>query len=344
MSGRTAGAQLKDVALAAGVSATTVSRYLNHKLVLPENTAARIETAIGRLGYQPNPHARRLGLGRSETVGLIIPDIANPFFAQLADAVQQAAEQEGLEMLLCATRNRPERELSDLMRLRRHHVDGLLFVTNHADDGSLAAALGAGDRVVLMDEDVAGTVGPKVFADNFMGGTLAARHLIAAGHRRLAIAGGPPGLLSTAERHAGFHAAVAAAGPPHTVVFEDFGGYGVQPGRDAAARMLDMDAPPSAVFATSDEIALGLMEVARARGIAVPAMLSIVAFDDIGPLHLLDPPLSAIRQPVAAMGRCGVALLVAALRGEDTPRLPARLAVELVERASVVAPPTTTEP
>jgi len=247
-------------------------------------------------------------------------------------------------MLLCATRNRPERELADLMRLRRHHVDGLLFVTNHADDGSLAAALGAGDRVVLMDEDVAGTVGPKVFADNFMGGTLAARHLIAAGHRRLAIAGGPPGLLSTAERHAGFHAAVAAAGPPHTVVFEDFGGYGVQSGRDAATRILDMAPPPSAVFATSDEIALGMMEVARARGIAVPARLSIVAFDDIGPLHLLDPPLSAIRQPVAAMGRCGVALLVAALRGEDAPRLPARLAVELVERASVMPPLTTTEP
>ena len=343
MAGRKAGAQLKDVALAAGVSATTISRYLNHKLALPTTTASRIESAISHLDYQPNPHARRLSLGRSETIGLIIPDIANPFFALLADVVQQAAEQEGLEMLLCATRNRPERELSDLMRLRRDHVDGLLFVTNHADDGRLAAAIADGERVVLMDEDVAGTVGPKVFADHAMGGTLAARYLIAAGHRRLAIAGGPPGLLSTAERHAGFHAAVASAGPPHAVVFEDFGAYGVQPGRDAALRMLDMDEPPTAVFATSDEIALGMMEVARARGIAVPSMLSIIAFDDIGPLHLLDPPLSAIRQPVAALGRCGVELLVAALRGEDAPRLPTRLPVELVERASVVPPQRTTK-
>jgi LacI family transcriptional regulator len=256
--------------------------------------------------------------------------------------VQQVAEREGLEMLLCATRNRPERELSDLLRLQREHVDGLLFLTNHVDDGSLAKALAGVDRVVLIDEDVAGTSGPKVFADHALGGTLAARHLIAAGHERLAIVGGPPGLLSTTERHGGFHAAVAAAGPPHAVVFEDFGGYSVQCGRDAAVRLLDMEVPPTAVFATCDEIALGIMEVARARGIAVPARLSLIAFDDIGPLHLLDPPLTAIRQPVAALGRRGVELLAAALRGESMPPLPTRLPVELVQRASVAPPQRTT--
>ena len=328
-------ARLKDVAAAAGVSTAAVSRYLNGSLALPPGTAARIDAAVARLGYAPDANARRLSLGRTEVLALIIPDIANPFFARLADAVQQAAEAEGFELLIGTTRNHLAREVANLARMRRDRADGVIFVTNHADDGALARLIDAGSPTVLLDEDVAGTTVPKLFVDNRAGGRLAAEHLLAHGHRRLAILGGPPGLLSTAERHGGFHAAVADAGGE--VVFEDFSDYTALAGRAAAHRMLAAPHPPTAVFATSDETALGLLDAARAHGLRIPHALSVVAFDDIGPWHLLDPPLTAIRQPVDELAAGGVQLLLGILRGQPAPP-PRRLRVELIERASVAPP------
>ena len=329
-------ARIKDVAAAAGVSTAAVSRYLNGSLALPPGTAARIDAAVARLGYAPDANARRLSLGRTEVLALIIPDIANPFFAHLADAVQQAAEAEGFELLIGTTRNHPARELANLARMRRDRADGVIFVTNHADDGALARLIDAGSPTVLLDEDVAGTTVPKLFVDSRLGGRLAAEHLLAHGHRRLAILGGPPGLLSTEERHGGFHAAVAAAGAQ--VVFEDFSDYTALAGRAASHRMLAAPRPPTAVFATSDETALGLLDAARAHGLRIPHALSVVAFDDIGPWHLLDPPLTAIRQPVDELAAGGVQLLLGVLRGQPAPAS-RRLRVELIERASVAPPP-----
>src|ERR1700712_706088 len=134
-------ARLRDVAAAAFVSVAAVSRYLNGTLVLPTETAQRVNDAIKHLDYRPNPHARRLSMGRSDTIGLVVPDIANPFFAQLADAVERAAAARGLDLMLCATRNQPQRELDYIAWMRRNHMDGLLFATNHTDDGSLARAI-----------------------------------------------------------------------------------------------------------------------------------------------------------------------------------------------------------
>jgi len=332
-------ARLRDVAEAAGVSVTTVSRYLNHNLALPPDTSGRIDGAILQLNYRPNPHARRLSLGRAETLGLVIPDLANPFFAQLADIVEQAAAEQSLGVLLCATRNRPERELEYLGRMRRNLVDGLLFLTNHSDDGQLARAINAGREVVLLDEDIPETRVPKVLADNEQGGRLAGERLLRAGHRRLGYIGGPEHMHSNVCRLGGLRAAVREAGPPCEIVFESFGPYAIEQGRTAARRMLDGgNVPPTAVFTASDELALGFMQVLASRTMAVPETISVIAFDDVGPLDLLRPPLTAIRQPVAAMGREGVRLLLARLRGETVDLAPQHLSVELIERASVAPP------
>lgn len=332
-------ARVRDVALAAGVSAAAVSRYLNGKLVLSAETAARIDAAVSTLRYQANPHARRLSLGRSDMIGFVVPDIANPFFALLADAIQQQAELDGFGLLITATRNRLEQELAALDRLAREGAAGMLFVTNHADDGRLAEALRGEFPVVLLDEDVAGAVGPKLFVDNVAGGRLAARCLVAAGHRRVAVLGGPRGLLSSVERHGGFRAEIEATGG--SVVWEDFGDYTSAAGRIAADRMLALSPRPTAAFATSEQTLFGLLDAARICGIRVPDDLSVVGFDDIGPLHLTDPPLTAVRQPVEELGRQGVLLLLEAMRG-GRPAMPARLKVELIERGSV-APPRTEE-
>jgi len=310
---------------------------MNHTLVLPEKTSALIESAILALGYQANPHARRLSLGRSETIGLVIPDIANPFFARMADAIQQEAEAAGFEVAISTTRNRLGRELAALTRLGNERAEGVLFVTNRADDGSVARALGATRHVVVLDEDVPGVDAPKLFADNLAGGALAARHFLAHGHRKFAILGGPLGLLSSQERHGSFCTTIVQGGGE--MLFEDFSDYTAFEGRAAAHRMLDAPIRPTAVFATSDETALGLLDALRERGLSVPDALSVIAYDDIGPWHLLSPPLTAIRQPVEELGRRGVQMLLASLRGEPVAAV-GRVSVELVERGTVGPPPT----
>lgn len=330
--------RLQDVALAAEVSAATVSRFLNGSLSLPAATAKRIDRAIRVLNYRPNAQARRLSLGRSETIGLVIPAIANPFFAQFADAVELAAEARGLSVLLCLSRNQIKRELGYLALLQSNHVDGLLFLTNRTGTSGLAKAINTARKVVVVDEDVPDATVPKIFAANEQGGMLAGEHLLQAGHRRLACVGGPQGMLSTTERLAGFRRAVAAW-PDRATVVELHCDYSAAAGRQAADAVLDARPPVTAVFVTSDMVALGILDRLNERGVAVPRDLSLITFDDVGPLHLFAPPLSAIRQPVAEMGARAVCLLMSHIAGATAADAdPVRLPVELVARASVAPP------
>ena len=330
-------ARRKDVAEAAGLSVATVSRHLNRSIKLPQQTVSRIDEAIRQLNYRPNPHARSLSLGRSESIGFVIPDIANPFFARLAAAVELAAADHGLGVMLCATLNQKARELDYLQRLARNHVDGLIFVTNRVDDGEVALEINAASAVVVMDEDVDGTTASKIFADNETGGALAARHLIEAGHRKIAFIGGAEALMSTRERFGGFATAMAETGL--SVDGAHFGSYTALHGQAAAETILSSATPPTAVFAASDEIALGLLLVCRDRGIRIGRDLSIVAFDDVGPLDLFDPPLTAVRQSVGTMGRRGVERMLGLINGEAGTTVPERVPVELIRRASVGPPP-----
>jgi LacI family transcriptional regulator len=214
-----------------------VSRYLNGSLVLTPATAQRIERAILALSYRPNPHARRLSLRRAETNGQVIPEVADPFFARMADAIEQAAEAEGLGVLLYATRNRAEQELAYLGFMRRTHVDGVLFATNHIDGGELACATNSEAGAVLLDEDIPGTSVPNVFADNTHGGYLAGRHLVRAGHLRIGFIGGPKRMFSSVKRLAARREAVREARPSCEVSAEIFGDNSL-PSGDAAARAI----------------------------------------------------------------------------------------------------------
>lgn len=333
---------LKDVAMAAGVSVTTVSRLLNGSLELPAETRERIETAIRDLNYQPNPHARRLSRGRSDAIGLVVPDIANPFFATLVAAVEEEADRRGLALSLYATLNRPGREVSYLGMLERNHVDGLVFVTNHPDDGSLAKLINRTGKVIVVDEDVPGAIAPKLFCDNRQGGHLAGLHLASAGHRRVLYIGGPEQMISTRRRYEGFEAGMREAASGDVAISRYEGDYTIDFGRQAARRFIEERLPATAIFAVSDEIAIGMMEVFHDNGISIPGDVSLLGFDDVSPLRLFNPPLTAIRQPVRAMGRRALSLLLEtnwqqpeSLVSEDL------LPVEIVVRNSV-APPAKT--
>ncbi|MCA1408053.1 LacI family DNA-binding transcriptional regulator [Ensifer sp. IC3342] len=330
---------LKDVAAAAGVSVATVSRLLNGSLELPFETKKRIDEAIRELNYQPNPHARRLSRGRSDTIGLVVPDIANPFFATLVAAVEAEADKLGLAVSLYATLNRSGREVAYLQLIERNHVDGLIFVTNHPDDGQLATLINRTGKVVVVDEDVPDAKAPKLFCDNERGGYLAGKHLAEHGHKRVLFIGGPEVMISSRRRLQGLERAIREAGASPADISKYHGEYTIEYGREAGRRFLAENRPATAIFASSDEIAIGLIEVLRAEGVSIPADVSLVGFDDVGPLHLFAPPLTAIRQPVRSIGERAVALLLET-NWQEAPRASETLLpVEIVVRRSV-APPT----
>ncbi|WP_312861797.1 LacI family DNA-binding transcriptional regulator [Segnochrobactrum spirostomi] len=326
---------LKDVAALAGVSSATVSRLLNGTLELPQETRARIDEAIRSLDYSPNPHARRLSRGRSDTIGLVVPDIANPFFATFVAAVEQEADRHGLAVSLHATLNRTEREIAYLDLIARNHLDGLIFVTNHPDDGTLAARISRSGKVVVVDEDVPGAQAPKIFCDNVQGGLLVGRHLATFGHRRVLFLGGPPEMISARRRAEGLRRGL----DPEAEITVWHGDYTIEFGRAAAQRFLAERRRERAIFATSDEIVIGLMEVFRERGVSVPADVSIVGFDDVGPLHLFAPAMTAVRQPVSALGRRAVERLLETDWAAPADLHKAELMpIELVVRDSVAPP------
>jgi LacI family transcriptional regulator len=330
-------AKLKDVADAASVSVAAVSRYLGGTLTLPQATSDRIDAAVQRLDYRPNPHARNLSRGRSEMLGLVVPDIANPFFARMAAEIEAAADLQGYGLLLCVTLNKIDREFEYLERLRRNHIDGLVFMTNRPGGARLTRLINEVRGVVLLDEDVPGSRVHKIFCENERGGYLAARHLLEAGHRSIAFIGGPKTMLTTRERLAGYRRAIRETGPGAASVGECFGPYTTEFGRSAAQDLFGRVRAPTAIFASSDEALIGTLEAASAAARHVPIDLSVVTFDDVGPLHLFSPPITAIRQPLAEMGRRSVE---AVLTGGAGDALVERLPVSLIARASVSAPRT----
>lgn len=327
-------ATLSDVATVAGVSPTTVSRYLNNNIALPAATRERIDAAIQQLDYRPNLLAKRLSTGRAEAIGLVTPDIGNPFFAQLAAVVESEAERHGYAVYMTSTHGDRAREIEAIRRMRDRHVDGLILMSNRPDDGSLARLLADDDKVVLMDEDVPGIGLSRVFVENEVGAYLATRHMIAAGHRHIALIGGPPGLLSVRERLAGYERAMAEAGlEVHgaDIMLQD---YSRSFGRAATEAILAQSKVPSAIFASSDYLAVGVLQALQNAGLSVPKDMSLVGFDDMPFAEMVNPPLTTVRQPVAEMGRVAVEQLMALLDGTAAAPL-TRLPVDLVVRRSV---------
>jgi len=325
---------LSDVASAAGVSPTTVSRHLNNSIVLPQATRDRIDAAIAQLDYRPNLLAKRLSTGRAEAIGLVTPEIDNPFFAQLAATVEAEAEKHGYAVYMSSTHGDRAREIEAVRRMRDRHVDGMVLITSQPDDGSLAKLLGNQDKVVLLDEDVRGICLPSVFVENERGAYLATRHLIDAGHRHIAYIGGPPGLMSVGERLAGFTRAMAQDGLTFAAPDVFLRDYSRSFGSEAAQQIIARKHRPSAIFASSDNLAIGVLQAFRRAGLSVPHDMSLVGFDDMPFAELVNPPLTTIRQPVPEMGRLAFELLLALLNGEPVEPV-TRLPLELIERRSV---------
>lgn len=327
-------ATIHDVAKAAGVSSATISRYLNKSLQLPQATKDKIDTAIAQLEYRPNLLAKRLSKGKTEAIGLVIPEISNPFFAQLAEAVEIEADVQGYAVFITSTHGERRKELAAIDELRDQHVDGLILMIENPDDGTLAAQLSQQMHVVLLDEDIPGPDLPRIFVNNEHGAYLATSYLIQQGHRDIAIVGGPKGISSMQERLAGFERAMAE----HQLIihpeYQLFGEYCRFFGRKAAQKILDLDHRPTAIFSASDYLAIGMIELFRSENINVPDDISLVGFDDMPFVDLIQPSLSTVQQPVTDMGRVAVKTLINLIDGQAASPL-TRMDVALVERNSV---------
>lgn len=329
-------ATIRDVAKAAGVSPATVSRYLNKSIALPAETAGRIEKACKRLAYRPNQLAKRLTLGSSELIGLVTPEIANPFFATLAAAAEDEARRLGYSLLIMSTGGDPQMEFAHIDRIDSRHVDGLVILTNRPDDGRLRDIITGRMDVVLVDEDVPGAEIGRIFVENEAGAYIATRHLLDAGHRKIAHIGGPKDLFSTRERFNGFARALADAAIPMDESLVRFGAYERSAGYVATRDILAGGAP-TALFAGSDYLAIGALTALREMGVEAPRDFSLVGFDDMPFAELLHPPLTTVRQPIEEMGREGVRTLLRQIKDNAAPGL-ARLKTELVARGSVAPP------
>jgi LacI family transcriptional regulator len=331
-------ATIHDVAQDAGVSPTTVSRYLNNRIELPAATSARIDAAIRKLDYRPNILAKRLSTGRSDAIGLVAPEIREPFFAELASAVEDEADRHGYTIFMSSTRSDRAREIAAINRLHDRHVDGLIMMTNTPDDGTLAALIAKRRNVVLVDEDIPGVNVPRVFVENEAGAHAATRHLIEAGHRSIAYLGGPEGLFSAVERRAGFIRAMREAGLGMPEELMRTGSFAQEFAKHAVTELMNLESPPTAIFASSDYLCIGAVIGLKAAGLSMPEDVSLVGFDDVRPMsELMHPPLTAVRQPIEALGRRGFLALFALLNGEQ-PEMLTRLPVELIKRASVAGP------
>lgn len=333
-------ATIGDVAKRAKVSPTAVSRWLNGGLELPETTGERIRTAVRELDYQPHAQARRLSKGKAEAIGIVVPDISNAFFALLAGEAERVAVASGHDVMIWSSRNRIERELACFDRLRAGYIDGLLLITNHEDDGRLAERIRSmPGRVVIIDEDVVGgDSAPRFFVENETGGYEATKHLLAHGHRRIAHIGGPKGVMSAIERAQGWRRAMTEAGITPDPAWHIRTEYEVEPATRDAEQLFALDPLPTAIFAGSDAVALGVMTTARRKGVSIPHDISLVGFDGMPINDLFGPPLTSIAQPIDNLGRLGALRLIAMINGEKFDGTPTRLPVQLVARGSVAAP------
>ena len=332
-------ATIQDVARAAGVAASTVSRYLNGQLKVTPATEARLVDAVATLGYVANVQARNLARRRSGAIGFVVPEMSNPYFGAIADHVVEAVERRGLMVLLCATRSQAVKESSYIDLLASGAIDGMLYLGSFRSNVRLAAAIHGGLPVVVVDEPIAGL--PEVHSvvmDDYAGGYQAASYLVALGHRRIAFVSGPAELGSVQERLRGYRDALTRNGIDPEPQVRLSGQFTEQFGVSALPHLLAAAEPPTAAFVASDYIALGVLSAAEAHGIGVPGDLSIVGFDDIRFAQYVRPRLTTIRSPVDRLAQTGVELLFERLADPSTPARTQVLPVELVIRESAAAP------
>jgi LacI family transcriptional regulator len=330
-------ASIADVARLAGVSVGTVSNVLNRPDRVAPTTRERVEAAISQLDFVPNGSARQLRVGTITTVGAIVLDIANPFFTDVARGIEERLSRDDYTLMVASSDEDPKRESRYLRLFEQHGVRGVMVVPATDDVERLVTLHERGVGVVVLDRPSPVPELSSVAVDDVHGGELAAQHLIAQGHTRLAFLNGPHTIRQCADRHAGVVRALAAAGlDPATALDELTVSLNADGGEAGTRALLDRSAAdrPTAVFCVNDLVALGAVRTLRRAGVSVPGEVAIVGYDDVAFAAELATPLTAVRQPTHELGLRAADLL---LRGPDADAEHVVFQPTLVVRASSTA-------
>lgn len=330
---------MNDVAKHAGVSVSTVSYVLNHSGPVGAARRARVLDAVRVLNYTPNESARSLKRRSALTIGLVIPDLANQFFALVTEGVERAASERGVLVVLCAPEATDQPVSHHAQLLRSQRLDGIIYLSGIGTSPRLILELARSGPVVLVDERIPGFELPAVVSDGRRGARQVAEHVLERGHRRIAIIGGPQALWTAEQRLAGYREALAAAGIDPDGVSHAIGDYRQVSGTQLAARILEGPPTqrPTALLCANDLMAIGAIEHCRSAGIRVPEDVSIVGFDDVPVASLITPKLTTVRQLARDMGYEAATALFEQLGGsEEHEREP--FATELMIRDSVAPP------
>jgi LacI family transcriptional regulator len=328
---------MKDVAAHARVSLGTVSNVLNRPEVVAERTRKRVLASIADLGFVRNESARQLRGGGSRTLAYVVLDTGNPFFTDVAQGVQEAADAVGLAVFLCDSGQDRRRQSGYLDLLEQQRVEGVLITPVDRDDERLALLPRRGTPVVLVDAHSPDHC--SVSVDDVAGGELAVTHLLDGGHRHVAMVGGPPSLTQVADRLAGARRAYADVGADAAdLVVIETSALDIAEGRRAGARLAGLPASrrPTAAFCCNDLLALGLLQEAVRLGLRVPEDLAIVGYDDIVFAQAAAVPLTSVAQPRQLMGRTAAEMLIAEARDRQDGHEHRQVVLtpELVVRAS----------
>jgi LacI family transcriptional regulator len=332
---------LKDIAQLADVSVSTVSRVLNNKATeyrISPDTEQSILEAARKLKYRPNQIARGLRLKKTNTLGVIAPDVSNPFFAYIIKRVQNIAHNLGYSIVVCNTDENLDQEIEHVNVLYRNRVDGLIAMPVGQDYRHFQEWVDKGRPVVLLDRCFDGIDTNKVLVDNYSGAHDAVEHLISFGHRRIAFIQGLPGTYTNTERLRGYRSALQNHNIPVDEELIVGGDFREENGYLETKLLLMMADAPTAVFATSDLITLGALKAIYEEGLSIPEDISMVMFDDFDFAPYLKCPVTAVRQPKELMGEMAVKLLVDELRGESKGGRRVVLKTKLIVRDSVAKP------
>jgi LacI family transcriptional regulator len=325
---------MHDIAESAGVSVTTVSHVINQTRPVSEKLRVAVRGAMEELGYQPNLVARSLRRGRTHTIGMVAPDSSNPYFAEIAHAVEAAAFAQGYSVILCNTQMDMAREAFYANVLLEKRVDGIIFVAAGDSAQQIRALQQRRQPIVLVDRDVQGVAADAVTMDNTRGARQAVEHLLALGHRRIACISGPSAVTPSSRRIGGYTEALSAAGLPVDAELIVRGDFQFESGLRLADQLLDHPQPPTAIFASNDLMAVGVIHAVLRRRLRVPEDISVVGFDDIRLAAYINPALTTVAQPKELLGQTATRLLLERIDNPDWPPRVVTLETALVVRQS----------
>ncbi len=332
-------ATIRDIASAAGVSIATVSRVLNGRPDVSDETRGLVMRVVRDHGFTTNRSARGLSGGRTGLVAFTLPVVHAAYFSLILSGASEALYEQDMRAVLCPTQHEHDREVTLLDRLMHGTTDGAILLLPSESSDELKALQQRGYPFVVVDPRTHLDEGtPAVSAAHASGAKAATQHLLSLGHRRIGAIAGWRGLMASEERLNGYHAALAAVGigPDRSLLRES--DFEIEGGFAAASELLDLPEPPTAIFAFNDNVAVGTLRAARERGIRVPEDLSVIGFDDSEQASIVTPALTTVRQPLAEMGRMAVSLLSRLLDNQRLEALRIELATKLVVRDSTAPP------